>query len=179
MHLHLQKYSIAYLYLKLKYKSPFLVAIIIISVVVIFYLYALAIIISEDVLKDLVTSCSQPKEVLLYQFYERKRSSTESISKYALALQELLAFAVPTMNLAEQTILLRAQSCLSVPEHMRALIQFNSSLSWDALLVCLDKSLPHVMAHEAQQQQQQFYPRSQHQALPLIKTEPIEATWVD
>jgi hypothetical protein len=103
----------------------------------------------EDVLRDLVTSCSQPKELLLYQFYERKRASNESISKYALALQELLALAVPTMNLAEQTILLRAQLYLSVPEHMRALIQFNSSLSWDALLVCLDKSLPHVMAHEA------------------------------
>ncbi len=93
----------------------------------------------KNVLDELVKSCSQPKELLLYQFYERKRSTNESISKYALALQDLLALAVPTMDLAQQTILLRAQLCLSVPEHMRALIQFNSALSWDDLLSCLDK----------------------------------------
>ena len=100
-----------------------------------------------DILSELSKKCAQPKELLLYQFYRRERSAGETITKYALALQDLLVQAVPEMSTDQQLILLRAQLCLSVPEHMRALIQFNSALGWDELLSCLDKSLPHVNAH--------------------------------
>lgn len=59
--------------------------------------------------------------------------------------------------------MLRAQLCLSLPDHMKTLIQFNSNLSWDDLLSCLDKSLPHVIAHS-----------SRSLNLPLIKSESLE-----
>ena len=132
----------------------------------------------EVVLKALADSCSQPKELLLYQFYERKRTQNESISKYALALQEMLA--VPAMHMDQQTVLLRAQLCLGLPEHLRAMVQFNSAMSWDNLIVCLDKSLPHVTAYNAQQQQLHAtqqpsrWDTQAQEACSLVKQEPLE-----
>ena len=101
----------------------------------------------KHVTDELLAKCAQSQDQLLYQFYERKRHDDESISKYALALQDLLQLAVPSLGTLEQTTLLRAQLCLSLPDHLQALIQFSPSMSWDDLLACLDKAFPHVIAH--------------------------------
>ena len=130
----------------------------------------------KHVFDGLTLACSQSQELLLYQFYERKRGENESVSKYALALQDLLHLAVPNMDALVQNTFLRAQLCLSVPEHMKALIQFNATLSWDDLLSALDKSMPHVVAH-ANKSTYSRWDSQQPSALSLIKSEPVEANW--
>ena len=88
---------------------------------------------------------------------------------------------------------LRPQLCLNLPPHMRAMVQFNSNLTWEQLLICLDKSLPHVvdLTNESNQQNlNESYSRwdsySQSQAQTdnasfqqqqLIKTEPADAMY--
>ena len=97
----------------------------------------------------------------------------------------MLALAVPAMHMDQQTVLLRAQLCLGLPEHLRAMVQFNSAMSWDNLIVCLDKSLPHVTAYNAQQQQLHAtqqpsrWDTQAQEACSLIKQEPLEANWTD
>jgi hypothetical protein len=90
----------------------------------------------------IVALCAKPKETLLYKFYQRQLQSGESVADYACALKELLDVASPGLTMEQQLPFLRAQICLQVPEHTRALIQFNSSLSWDQLLASLDKAFP-------------------------------------
>ena len=134
----------------------------------------------DDVLKEINKKCAQPQEALLHQFYGRRREPHESITKYALALQDMLVLAVPDMDAAQQAVLLRAQLCLSLPEHMRALIQFNASLAWDDLLACLDKSMPHVNAHALQSAaSDQYIGQASYAKAPLVKTEPLELNWSD
>jgi hypothetical protein len=93
----------------------------------------------ETVLKNLITACTQPQEVLLNQFFQRRQHPGESISKFAKALQELLQLADPTMPLPNQTTLLKAQICQSLPEHMRVMMHFISAISWHILLLNLEK----------------------------------------
>ena len=134
------------------------------------------------VLKGLIDACAQPQEVLLNEFFQRKQRQGESISKFAIALQDLLALADPTMPEDNQTRLLKAQICLSVPEHMRAMINFNPAMTWDNLIANLEKSLPHVIAYDNQQQQQATrWDSLTQQLVPtnMIKTEPLEANWLD
>ena len=100
----------------------------------------------DNVLKELIAKCAKPKEAILYKFYGRKFKPGESITDYACELKEFLDEASPGLTIDQQLPFLRAQLCMQVPEHMRALIQFNSSLSWDDLLSALDKSFPHVAA---------------------------------
>lgn len=101
-------------------------------------------------IKEQITKgCNQSQEALLDAFYNRKPAPNELLSHFALSLQELLSKAIPSMGDTEKTILLRSQRSQHLPEHMRALIQFNASKSWDELLRALDKSMPHVRAHAA------------------------------
>ena len=136
----------------------------------------------ETVLTELIAACTQPQEVLLNQFFQRKQHPGESISKFAKALQELLHLADPTLPVRNQTTLLKAQLCQSLPEQMRAMINFNSTMSWNDLLRNLDKTLPHVVAYDQQQLQQPTRWDSQTQQLiplDMIKTEPLNVNWLD
>ena len=143
----------------------------------------------KHVTDELLAKYAQSQDQLLYQFYERKRHDDESISKYALALQDLLQLAVPSLEQTtllavytnwqsltlEQTTLLRAQLCLSLPDHLKALIQFSPSMSWDDLLACLDKAFPHVIAHGDRSTSRW----DSHQSQPLIKQEPVDTHFAD
>ena len=58
---------------------------------------------------------------------------------------------------------------------MRAIIHFNQSKSWDELLIALDQSMPHVVAHS---NTAMAYPNYQNPAPfydQTIKSEPVEA----
>ena len=98
----------------------------------------------EEIEKAIVKGCTQSQEVLSHAFYSRKPKEAETLSQFALALQDLLTKAVPTMGDTEKAIFLRQQLNAHLPIHMRALIQFNSKQSWDDLLVALDEASPHV-----------------------------------
>lgn len=96
------------------------------------------------IMKILKDGCEVPRTMLMYQFFERRKRPTESVSKFARSLQDLLIRASPTMDIDCQTDLLRAQLCLSVPEHLRAMIQFSEAFgtaNWDKMLSVLDKTL--------------------------------------
>jgi hypothetical protein len=101
----------------------------------------------DEVSKALVAGCSQPQEVLLYAFYNRKPHSGEQLSTFALALQDLLNKAVPLLDEKHKAIFLRAQLAMHLPDHMRALIQFNANKTWDELLVAMDQAMPFVTAN--------------------------------
>ena len=96
----------------------------------------------DDVLAELTKLCAKPKDFVLYQCYGHKLSPGSSLADYACELKDLLDEASPGMSVAQQLPFLRAQLCLQVPDHVRALIQFNSTMSWDELLSSLDKSFP-------------------------------------
>ena len=96
----------------------------------------------EEIEKAIVKSCTQSHEVLLHAFYNSKPKEAETLSQFALALQDLLTKTVPTMGDTEKAIFLRQQLNAHLPIHMRALIQFNSKQSWDDLLVASDEDSP-------------------------------------
>ncbi len=127
----------------------------------------------KDVLAALVKKCTKPEDHLLMQFYGRRQLPNESIASYANALRELLEKAIPGLDETHQTTLLRSQLCLAIPEHMRALIQFNSNTSWDQVIGCLDKSFPHIQHATTLSQV------GGHTPQPLIKTEAIDSNWAE
>ena len=118
----------------------------------------------DDLLAEIVDKCTQPQEFLLNEFFQRKQQIGETISKFALALEALLQAADPTMPVANQTKLLKAQLSNSLPDHTRELINFNSAMTWPELLRNLDKSTPRVASIETK--------------LPLIKAEPADINWL-
>ena len=125
----------------------------------------------KEAVDGLVKALAKPQEVLLITFYERRRKPHESISKFATALQELLHKACPDMIEAQRLPFLRSQLCLSLPEHMRAIVQFNVTMSWDNLVSSLEMSLPQVSAHSNESIAAYGYmPLSS--SPPLIKQEP-------
>jgi hypothetical protein len=101
----------------------------------------------DEISKALIAGCSQPQEVLLYAFYQRRPQPGEQLSTFALALQDLLNKAVPTLDDRHKAIFLRAQLAQHLPDHMRALIQFNANKTWDELLSAMDQAMPFVQAH--------------------------------
>ena len=81
------------------------------------------------------------------------------------------------MNVRERDIFLRRQLSITLPQHLRALIQFNSHKKWDELLSDLDKALPHVVAHAngAESTTSSFSLRKAEADFGLaIKTEPVD-----
>ena len=60
--------------------------------------------------KAIIDGCTQSQEVLLHSFYNRRPKEDETLSQFALALQDLLSKAVPTMGNTEKTIFLRQQN---------------------------------------------------------------------
>jgi len=112
----------------------------------------------EKVFVVLLKTCCQSEDVLLYQFYERKRKPNESVVKFATALRSLLVQAVPEIS-AMPTVLikfLRPQLCLALPEHMRAMVTFNSTLKWDDLLNSLDRALPFIPSEAGAKQSESY-----------------------
>jgi hypothetical protein len=83
---------------------------------------------TEKIFKEMVTKLAKPADFKLYEFYTRKLAPGETISQYASALQALLEDAIPELPIGQQLTFIRAQLALAVPEHMRALLQFGSSL---------------------------------------------------
>jgi len=78
------------------------------------------------------------------------------------------------MQAAEWTILLRSQLCEHLPDHMKALISFNASMTWDNLLTSLDQSMPHVKAHAFASQNGVQSSVSFGMASNQVKSEPID-----
>lgn len=74
----------------------------------------------------IISGCSKSQDNMLYEFYGRKLGRDESITKFALSLQDLLTRAIPTMGENERNCLLRAQLCSHLPDHLKAMVQFNS-----------------------------------------------------
>lgn len=88
----------------------------------------------------LILGCKPPNESLIVDFLSRKMKPEESISKYALDLQQLLQIAMPELQAGYQSSFLRAHLCLSLPEDLQNLVNFTAdNLTWDKLLVKLDQ----------------------------------------
>ena len=129
----------------------------------------------KEILKAVIAGCTVTQDVLLDSFYTRKPGQGELLSHFALDLQDLLSKALPNLKDPEKSILLRKQLSSFLPEHMRALIHFNQSKSWDELLIALDQSMPHVVAHS---NTAMAYPNYQNPGPfydQTIKSEPVEA----
>jgi len=100
----------------------------------------------KEIYATLMTNCTTSHEVLLDRFFERRPSKNELLSVYALSLDQLLKKAMPGLKANEREMLLRRQLGTYLPEHMRALISFNSQKSWEDVLTSIDKALPHTKA---------------------------------
>ena len=134
----------------------------------------------KDVLKELVTALAKPQDLLINAFYERKPSPNETWSRFATSLQELLIKAMPDLPDPHRIPLLRSQLCRALPEHMRALVQFNTSLSWDALVQAIEKAMPHVQAYGYQSSpacDSASSTPTTSTTTPLIKQEPADANY--
>ena len=119
----------------------------------------------------LIKALDKPKDTLLSMFFAEKRRDDEPLSKFAWRLQEMLLKAMPDLSPDQSAQMLRGQILNHLPEHMRALIVFSPTMSWDALLVALDKAMPHVAAHA--RLTASAGPSPATDVAPLIKTEPI------
>ncbi len=101
---------------------------------------------SKHILEALRDGCKVSVEVLLDRFFERKPEPGELLSAFARALSALLTKAMPDLANKEKEIFLRRQIGTYLPEHMRALIHFNSHKTWDELLGAIDQAMPHTKA---------------------------------
>jgi len=129
--------------------------------------------------KAIIDGCKPPNESLLVDFLSRKMKPNESISRYALDLQQLLQIAAPELQVAYQSAFLRAHLCLSLPKELQNLVNFTAdALSWDQLLVKLDQMDTKSRCMPAQY-------GTGHTSLPgnalntLIKNEPIDTFAAD
>ena len=94
----------------------------------------------ELALASIRTGCKPPNESLLINFYGRALGPSESISSYALELQDMLILAMPELQAEYQSSLLRAHLCLSLPQELQTLVNFTAdNLTWDQLLSKLDQ----------------------------------------
>ena len=100
-----------------------------------------------SVLKELQKACEPRKETLLFDFQQRRLQPNETISRFATALHDLLKLAAPSLPEDVADAMLRNQLSWALPDHMRALIQFNNDKSWDQLVLCLENAFPYVIAH--------------------------------
>ena len=96
----------------------------------------------KHVFDELILKCSDSSETLLLKFYARKRQPDESYATFASALQEILAQAMPGVELAGQASILRAQLICKVPPHVQELINFNKKFTWDEIVDALESTYP-------------------------------------
>ena len=76
--------------------------------------------------------------------------------------------------------LFRSQLCRALPEHMRALVQFNTILSLDALVQAIDKAMPHVQVygyHSSPSCDSASSTPTMSTTTPLIKQVPAHANY--
>ena len=128
-----------------------------------------------NALKNLQLKCAQTKEVLLTQFFARKRLPNESISGFAIALQELLNKAIPNMQAPERDLLLRNQLCTGLTSELCALVQFNATMEWDTMISCLDKTFMHASVGGVTPQQ----PPYSSPVSTSVKNEPVDLNWTN
>ena len=86
----------------------------------------------EPLIKELMDKCARPKgrkEVLLTEFFQRRRRAGKSMSKFGRALQELLKLAEPGISTENQTTLLKVQISQELREHTRELINLNPTMT--------------------------------------------------
>ena len=112
-----------------------------------------------DALKE---KCALGADVALQRFYALKRNS----DSFATKVNDLLSIAVPGLTAVQKTTILKAKICLGVPEHVKAMIQFNSSMDWKSLLEALKKCFPII---EGNSSAYGSYPKT------LIKQEPTDS----
>ena len=114
-------------------------------------------------LASLVTALSKSSSTLFEEFTSRKLRPDETVSAFALSLQDLLIKACPNLNEAARLPMLQGILCASLDSSTRALVKFSSTLTWSQLIKALDEALPNG-------------PDSP----PLIKQEPsAEVNWAD
>ena len=100
----------------------------------------------ESIFMCLQRGCIVPQEVLLDRFFERKPKADELLSTFAITIQALLFKAMPDLATSDRNILLRRQLGQFMPEHLRALVHFNTQKTWDELMTAIDQSMPHAVA---------------------------------
>ena len=98
----------------------------------------------DEIKKALLTGCTVSIGVLIDAFHNRKLRSDETFSQFAIALQGLLNRAMPNLGDPEKLALLRSQLSKSLPDYLRYMINFNTSLTWEKLLEALEQSVPHL-----------------------------------
>ena len=123
-------------------------------------------------LAALVKALELPRETLLMQYYAERRRSDEPLSKFAGRLQEMLLKAMPNLSADDATHMLRMHICTHLPEHLRALVVFSPEMTYDKLLVSLDKAVPHVAAHSRLSTGSGASSSTTPAPVPLIKSEP-------
>lgn len=134
----------------------------------------------QQLYDGLLLGCKPPNESLLVNFLSRKMKPEESISVYALELQQLLHVAMPLLQADYQSSFLRAHLCLSLPVELQNLVNFTAdNLSWDQLLVKLDQ----MDAKRRGTARPSFTPQnygSTHNALnTMIKNEPVDTFYAE
>ena len=129
----------------------------------------------KHIMDALRIGCKVADEVLVDRFFERKPEPGELLSAFARALAVLIVKGLPGLPTKEKEILLRRQLGSYLPEHMRALIHFNSHKSWDELLASIDQAMPHTMALAGAKTSESFGAmRSDYPTSISIKAEPLE-----
>ncbi len=94
---------------------------------------------SQKAYEVVIKGCKPPDESLLVKFLSRKIKPGETVSFFALELQQLLHIAMPELQAKYQSAFLRAHLCLSLPKELQDLVNFTAdNLTWDQLLVKLD-----------------------------------------
>lgn len=106
----------------------------------------------------------------------RKIKVGETVSFFALELQQLLQIAMPELQAKYQSAFLRAHLCLSLPKELQDLVNLTAdNLTWDQLLVKLDymDKRPGVSSGSLPSQYKQ------NALNTLIKNEPIDTFATD
>ena len=80
----------------------------------------------KKALDGLRLGCKPSNESFIINFYGRVLSADESISAYALELQEMLLLAMPKLQAEYQSSLLRAHLCLFLPQDLQTLVNFTA-----------------------------------------------------
>ena len=122
----------------------------------------------KQVTDELLAKCAVTSDALIVQFYNRKKKQDESYAQFASSLQDILSNALPDLDASKQLPLLRAQLCAGVPDNIKTLVNFNRSLKWDELVVCLEQAFPTSSDAAASYAQN---------LIDTVKTEPIESNY--
>ena len=122
----------------------------------------------KEALDSIVTACSLPAETLLQHFYDRRRMEGESLATFAFSLESLLKKASTELSDQQRLPLLKNQLLKDLPDFLKALVSFNTDLSWDALVKALDNASISVTTKPEPVNSQPIF------GIPQIKEEQID-----